>query len=174
MGKSTISLTLSESFNGRVTPSQSRESCAMSGVRYLLDTNAMVCLLRGDQALHQRLQQAEWVGISILSQIEFLAFPNLSADGRATFRQFTDPVDVVGLNRAERSLIDRVVVLRAQHRLKLPDAIIAATAIERGAVLIAEDRERQKLPGLKPQGLPPPPLEPPIQGRELTPLKAST
>jgi len=47
----------------------------MSGERYLLDTNAIVCLLRGDQALHQRLQRAEWVGISILSQIEFLAFP---------------------------------------------------------------------------------------------------
>ncbi len=48
-------------------PSRSRESCAMSGERYLLDTNAIVCLLRGGQALHQRLQRPEWVGISILS-----------------------------------------------------------------------------------------------------------
>ena len=60
------------------TPSKSRESCAMSGERYLLDTNAIVCLLRGDKALHRRLHSAEWVGISILSQIEFLAFPSLA------------------------------------------------------------------------------------------------
>ena len=124
----------------------------MSGERYLLDTNAIVCLLRGDQALHQRLRQADWVGISILSQIEFLAFPNLSADDRGIFQQFADSVDVVGLDRAERSLIDRVVILRAQYRLKLPDAIIAATTIERGAILITDDRQLQKLPAVKTSG----------------------
>jgi len=69
----------------------------MSGERFLLDTNAIVCLLRGDQALHQRLRRAEWVGISILSQIEFLAFPNLSANDRNIFQHFADSVDVVGL-----------------------------------------------------------------------------
>jgi predicted nucleic acid-binding protein len=60
----------------------------MSGGRYLLDTNAIVCLLRGDQALHQRLRRAEWVGISVLSQIEFLAFPNLSANDRGPSTQY--------------------------------------------------------------------------------------
>jgi predicted nucleic acid-binding protein len=124
----------------------------MSGERYLLDTNAIVCLLRGDQTLHQRLRRAEWLGISILSQIEFLAFPNLSANDRAIFQQFADSVDVVGLDRAERSLIDRVVILRAQYRLKLPDAIIAATAIERAAILITEDRQLQKVPAVKTSG----------------------
>jgi len=60
----------------------------MSGERYLLDTNAIVCLLRGDHALHQRLQQAEWVGISILSQIEFMAYPNRTENDRKIFQQF--------------------------------------------------------------------------------------
>ena len=124
----------------------------MSGERYLLDTNAIVCLLRGDQALHRRLRRAEWVGISILSQIEFLAFPNLSSNDRGIFQQFADSVDVVGLDRAERPLIDRVVSLRAKYRLKLPDAIIAATAIERAAILITDDRQLQKLPALKTSG----------------------
>jgi len=78
----------------------------MSGERYLLDTNAIVRLLRGDQALKQRLQQADWVGISILSEIEFLAFPNLNLNDRSLFQQFSDAVDVVGLDRAERALID--------------------------------------------------------------------
>ena len=124
----------------------------MSGERCLLDTNAIVCLLRGDQVLHQRLQQAEWVGISILSQIEFLAFPNLGANDRGIFQRFADSVDVVSLDRDDRALIDRIVNLRAQYRLKLPDAIIAATAIERAAILITEDRQLQKLPAVKTSG----------------------
>jgi hypothetical protein len=121
----------------------------MSGKRYLLDTNAIVCLLRGDRVLQHRLQQADWVGISVLSQIEFLAFPSLSPDDRIIFQQFCDSVDVAGLDRTERTLIDRAVTLRAQYRLKLPDAIIAATAIEHGATLITDDRQLQNLSAVK-------------------------
>ena len=124
----------------------------MSGERYLLDTNAIVCLLRGDEGLHQRLQSAEGVGISILSQIEFLAFPNLTENDRRTFQEFSDAVEVVGLGRTERALIDRIVSLRAQHRLKLPDAIIAATAVERDATLITDDHQLQKLSAIRSSG----------------------
>lgn len=131
---------------------QSKESCAMNGNRYLLDTNAVVCLLRGDQALQRGLQQADWVGISILSEIEFLAFPNLSANDRTIFEKFANSVDVVGLDRTERALIDRVVTLRAQYRLKLPDAIIAATALERRATLVTDDRQLQRLSAVKTTG----------------------
>ena len=124
----------------------------MSGKRYLLDTNAIVCLLRGENALQQRLQSAEWVGISILFQIEFLAFPNLSENDGRIFQKFSEAIDVVGLDRTERALIDRIVSLRRQYRLKLPDAIIAATAIERGAILITDDRQLRKLPAVKSSG----------------------
>ena len=124
----------------------------MSGKRYLLDTNAIVCLLRGENALQQRLQSAEWVGISILSQIEFLAFPNLSENDRRVFQEFSDGVEVVGLGRTERALIDRIVSLRSQYRLKLPDAIIAATAVERDATLITDDRQLRKLSAIRSSG----------------------
>jgi tRNA(fMet)-specific endonuclease VapC len=54
----------------------------MSGNRYLLDTNAIVALLQGEVFLVQLLQGADWVGISLISQIEFLVFSGLSqADG---------------------------------------------------------------------------------------------
>lgn len=45
--------------------------------RYLLDTNAVVALLQGHTGLGQHLSDAEWVGISIITQLEFLAFPGL-------------------------------------------------------------------------------------------------
>ena len=114
-----------------------------------MDTNAIVCLLRGESALEQRLKSAVWVGISILSEIEFLAFPNLSENDRRILHEFSDGVEVVGLGRTERALIDRIVGLRAQHRLKLPDAIIAATAVERDATLITDDRQLLMLPAIR-------------------------
>ncbi len=51
----------------------------MSGNRYVLDTNAIVSLLQGNAQL---LQKADWIGISIISQIAPLIkperpFPNL-------------------------------------------------------------------------------------------------
>ena len=117
----------------------------MSGERYLLDTNAVVALLRGDQPLQQRLHNADWIGISILSEIEFLAFPNISAQDRQALRQFAEIVDVIGLDHSSGALIDTVVSLRRQYKLKLPDAIIAATAVEAGATLITEDAQLRKL-----------------------------
>lgn len=92
------------------------------------------------------------MGISILSQIEFLAFPNLSENDGRIFQKFSEAVDVVGLDRTERALIDRIVSLRIQYRLKLPDAIIAATAIERGAILITDDRQLRKISAVKSSG----------------------
>lgn len=41
----------------------------MSGERYLLDTNAIVALLQGNSQLIQLLQNADWIGISVISKI---------------------------------------------------------------------------------------------------------
>jgi tRNA(fMet)-specific endonuclease VapC len=46
--------------------------------RYLLDTNAIVALLKGNAQLGQLLRDADWIGISVISQIEFLAFSGLT------------------------------------------------------------------------------------------------
>lgn len=103
--------------------------------------------------MQQRLCEAEWVGISILSQIEFLVFPDITPQDRQVFQQFSDRVDVVGLDRSDAALIDRIVEARQQHRLKQPDTIIAATALERNATLITDDTQLRRLRGLKSMGI---------------------
>jgi tRNA(fMet)-specific endonuclease VapC len=125
----------------------------MSGERYLLDTNAIVALLRGDQPLQERLRNADWVGISILSEIEFLAFPDLNDEDRRAFRRFAEKVEVIALDRSSQALIDGIVNLRRQHKLKLPDAIIAATALESAATLITDDAQLRKLPAVASIGI---------------------
>jgi len=60
----------------------------MSGERYLLDTNAIVALLQGNSQLIQLLQNPDWIGISVISQIEFMAFTGLTEADRQLFEQF--------------------------------------------------------------------------------------
>ena len=60
---------------------------------------------------------------------------------------------MVGLDRTDPALINRIVKVRQQHRLKLPDAIIAATALERNAILITDDAQLRKLATVKSIGI---------------------
>jgi predicted nucleic acid-binding protein len=50
----------------------------MNGRRFILDTNAFISLLKGNSAVLKFLEHADWIGISIISRIEFLSFRGLS------------------------------------------------------------------------------------------------
>ena len=112
----------------------------MSGKRrFVLDTNAIVLLLAGNRDLSAQLAEAEYVGISIISCLEFLAFDGLSEDDRACFANFCKRVEIVSLSHDDSKLMKQALELRINHRLKLSDAIIGATALSRNALLITND-----------------------------------
>ena len=112
----------------------------MSGKqRFLLDTNAVVSLLAGNRELAEQLDASEYVGISVVSYLEFLAFDGLSDSDRACFTNFCERIEIVALSHADRGLVELALDLRRRHRLKLPDAIIGATALSRDALLITND-----------------------------------
>jgi tRNA(fMet)-specific endonuclease VapC len=117
----------------------------MSGNRYVLDTNAIVALLQGNLQLVELLKDADWLGVSVISQIEFLVFPGLTQDDRQIFEQFLQRVEVLGLGAMDAILIEKIIEIRQQHRLKLPDAVIAAMAIQNSASLVTADREFGKV-----------------------------
>jgi tRNA(fMet)-specific endonuclease VapC len=113
----------------------------MTGNRYLLDTNAVIALLQGNQQVLQQLQNSGWIGISIISQLEFLSFSGLTESDRQLFNQFLQQIEIIGLNPAQPDLIDLITQLRQTYRLPLPDVIIAATAIQANASLITADQQ---------------------------------
>ncbi len=117
----------------------------MSGNRYVLDTNAIVALLQGNIQLIELLKDADWIGVSVISQIEFLVFPGLTQDDRQIFDQFLQRVQVLGLVAIDAVLINKIIEIRQQYRLKLPDAVIAAMAIQNSASLVTADREFAKV-----------------------------
>jgi tRNA(fMet)-specific endonuclease VapC len=116
--------------------------------RYLFDTNAIIHLLRGDSALEKLLESIDWFGVSIISQLEFLSFDGLEKEDEILFDQFLDRVQVIGLEPYFDDLISSAISIRKNHKLKLPDAIIAATALSANATLITADNDFQKVSGL--------------------------
>ena len=122
----------------------------MSGRRFPLDTNAVVALLRGEGGVLDALQDAEWVGVSIITQLEFLSFSGLTKADADLFGKFLDQVAVVPLTSQDEVLVDTAVRIRKRHRLKLPNAIIAASAVVNHAALVSADTEFDRVTSRKP------------------------
>lgn len=117
----------------------------MNGKRYLLDTNAVIALLQGNETILQQLKNANWVGISVISQLEFSVFPNLTDTDKLYFDRFLQRVEIVGLTPENTALMNIIIGMRQKFRVKLPDAIIVGTAIERNATLVTADKQLCKL-----------------------------
>lgn len=124
----------------------------MSGrLRFVLDTNAVVSLLNGNRELATRLEAAAYVGISVVTYLEFLSFDGLTVDDRNNFKQFCSRVEIVPLTHND-DVAAKALTLRTRHRLKLPDAIIGATALCRKALIITNDSHFSGISSLTIQG----------------------
>jgi len=117
----------------------------MNGSRILLDTNAIIFLLDGNKHLVNTLKNAEWIGISIISCIEFKAYSGLNKSDGQLFDEFTQRVEIIGILPSDDELIDRVIRFRRKYRIKIPDAIIASTALTANAALLTADRDFEKI-----------------------------
>ena len=121
----------------------------MSGARLILDTNAVVALLDGTSTVEAEVAEASFVGISVIARLEFMAFSGLSQGDKELFDSFCERAEVIGLEKDDLALQDTAVGLRRDLGLKLPDAIIAATALTRKAALVTADEDFAKIPGLE-------------------------
>ena len=121
----------------------------MNGSRVLLDTNAIAALLQGNLDLVELLKSVEWIGISIISEIEFLANPALNEEDKALFENFINRIDIIDLNHLDTVLLTLILEVRKKSKIKLPDAIIAATAIHNNAKIITTDEGFRKVAKLR-------------------------
>jgi tRNA(fMet)-specific endonuclease VapC len=117
----------------------------MNGRRLLLDTNAVISLLRGEAEIAKLVQAAEWIGISILTVLEYRSFINLCEHDISLFNEFTGKVDVIDLSYANNDLIENAIEVRKRYRFKLPDAVIIATALLCNANLVTGDKALAKI-----------------------------
>jgi tRNA(fMet)-specific endonuclease VapC len=113
--------------------------------RYFLDTNAVIALLGGNAVIADILKDADWIGMSVITEIEFMAYERITPAEIETFQIFANRVMTADLASRNHNLIVECIRLRKETGLKLPDAVIAAQTIIYGAVLVTADRYFEKL-----------------------------
>ena len=116
----------------------------MNGNGYLLDTNAIVQLLKGNKELIAVLGAADFIATSIVAEMEYLSFSGLSDSDVALYQAFRGRIQVYDVPSADTVFTQLVVKARKEHGLKLPDAIIAGTAIVKGLTVLTADDHFKK------------------------------
>jgi hypothetical protein len=113
----------------------------------LLDTNVVLYFLGG--RLANPLPSGRYF-VSVITEIELLSYPSLSPDEETQIREFLTKITVVGIDNNIKEL---AITFRKQYRLKLPDAIIAATAQSLNATLFTNDVRLANLSGINIQSI---------------------
>lgn len=108
--------------------------------RYLFDTNAVVSLLSGNESLLALISDADWVGISVITKLEFLSFPGIQDEDVALFAEFESRVEVIDVANSDMQLINESIRHRREKQIKLPDALIIASGRVRQAFVVTADR----------------------------------
>ena len=111
----------------------------MNGKRYLLDTNAVIQLLAGNPSLRKIVEDSDFLAISVISKLEFLSYPDLTEDEKSAFYELLEDLTVFDLMASDSALMQETVAMRIDGGLKLPDAVIAATALVNDCEVITND-----------------------------------
>jgi predicted nucleic acid-binding protein len=111
----------------------------MNGKRYFFDTNAIIALLKSHPQVTQLAHDADYIAISVISRLEFFSFSGVTQQDRSLFDLFMQRVDVVDLSMSNTDLLDDVSAIRVNSTLKLPDAIILASARSVDTILVTAD-----------------------------------
>ena len=108
------------------------------GQKYLIDTNVLIdaqmnCLPgKGLAFLTNAIN--DYFIISFITLIEYLGYKNISKSSQ----EFISLAEVI---ETDKQIIQVCIDLRKNYTIKLPDAIIAATAISRNLILVTGNEQ---------------------------------
>lgn len=116
----------------------------MNGNNWLVDTNILIALTSGREDV-VTLLDGKNIFISVISEIELLSWPNLTAKDVRLLETMLADFTVIELTRYVKN---ETIKLRRKHGVKLPDAMIAATSITNDLPLLTFDKGFKQLSGL--------------------------
>lgn len=116
----------------------------MSGIDYLADTNAILYFLSGNECMKPFVSSR--FAFSVINEMELLSYPKITAEEEKQIRGFLEGSASIGLTD---SIKERTIQIRRTYNIKLPDAIVAATAIEYDMTLITADTGFEAIKELK-------------------------
>ncbi|MCD4694750.1 MAG: type II toxin-antitoxin system VapC family toxin [Bacteroidales bacterium] len=123
----------------------------MGRQEYLIDTNVAIEYI-GEALPEKALTMMDGIidgqfYISVINKIELLGFAGITENEELKFQEFINAADILELNE---DIINRTIEVRKQYKIKLPDAIIAATALVSELTIISRNtKDFVKIKGLE-------------------------
>jgi predicted nucleic acid-binding protein len=111
----------------------------------LIDTSFIINLFNGLAEVEELITDRS-LFVSVISEIEVLSFPGLNENDKDLLKHFLSKCYVVDL---EPAIKDITIDIRANFKTKLPDAVIAATAIYFDLPLFTMDKGFRKIENLQ-------------------------
>lgn len=109
------------------------------GTQYLIDNNAVIDYLSGKLPPKGMTFMNSIINaipkVSVITKIEVMGY-NAPATDYQLLSDFINDADVLQLTEL---VVNQTIELRKQYKTKLPDAILAATALANGLVLISRN-----------------------------------
>ena len=103
-------------------------------MKALLDTNILIDYLNGIEPARDELQRHEELLISVISWMEVMV--GASQQEQAIVRGFLNRFTLVQI---DAQVAERAVAIRQRTRIRLPDAIIWASAERKSALLVSRN-----------------------------------
>lgn len=103
----------------------------------MLNTNSLIYALN-DQA---KIPLEHYL-VSVITEIELLSYAKLTDSEDMMIRSMLDRFEIVGLTA---NIKETTISIRKHFKVKLPDSIIVATAIENNATLVTSDKQLLRL-----------------------------
>jgi predicted nucleic acid-binding protein len=98
-------------------------------MKYLIDTNILIYFFNGSLSVSAKEKITAMLtddfNISIISKMEFLGFSRFDSREKQEATRFISFANVLPLSEA---IVERTIELKQTAKIKLPDAIIGATA----------------------------------------------
>ena len=115
-------------------------------VMILLDSNTVVYLSKEIISIDDVFDDNEEYGISVITYMEVLGYHFESTKEKEFIEELLSYLSIIYI---DETIAKRVIQLKKEKKIKLPDAIICATAIVNNGLLITNDIRLKNIKNLK-------------------------
>ncbi len=115
-------------------------------VMILLDSNTVVYLSKEIISIDDVFDDNEEYGISVITYMEVLGYHFESTKEKEFIEELLSYLSIIYI---DETIAKRVIQLKKEKKIKLPDAIICATAIVNNSLLITNDIRLKNIKNLK-------------------------
>ena len=113
--------------------------------KVIIDSNILIYLSQKKLTINEVFEENTEYFISIISYMEILAYNFSSKEEEAFIDKLLSFFQIIDITK---DIADKVIELKRKRKIKLPDAIIVATALYQNIILYTNDKQLYSIENL--------------------------